>query len=103
MAKHLQGPEQPEVVEERRRLGSSLAVMGWMLLIFDAIVAAFVLIGLRDGSTLWLWWTLVEGGLGLLLLGIGSHLQTMDQLPAEHREGTTPAKDEVEDSGSKAA
>jgi hypothetical protein len=109
MAEFPQEPEKIVVRPDMECQGSSLRVLGWMLLAFDLIIAVYVLIGLREGSTLWLWWTLAEGGLGLLLVGIGSHLRTrsMAQISrdagAESMERKPTARERVEDSGTKAA
>jgi len=45
--------------------------LGALLLVFDAIPAVFVFVGIRSGSLLWLYWTAIEGLIGLVMVGIG--------------------------------
>jgi hypothetical protein len=59
-------------LEEQRR-GTVLITVGKVLLWVDLILACFVYIGLRSGSYLFLWWVLVEGILGVALMGVGFH------------------------------
>jgi hypothetical protein len=90
---------QHPTVEELEYRAQALQAVGWLLLVFDAIVAVFIFIGIRDGSWLWLYWTLIEGafGLGFLAAGIrteqlvvaamghtGAHLHAGGEV--EHRE-----------------
>jgi hypothetical protein len=58
-------------VGELEHRALTLESVGWLLLAFDGIVAVFVFVGIRSGSLLWLWWTLIEGVLGLGLVGAG--------------------------------
>lgn len=46
----------------------ALRSLGWLLLIWDALIVVFVPIGLRDGSNLWLWWSAAEFLAGVALL-----------------------------------
>lgn len=58
----------PEELEYR---ALTLRAVGWLLLAFDGIIAVFVFVGIRDGSLLWLYWTVIEGILGLGLVAAG--------------------------------
>src|SRR5512146_2241001 len=53
----------PEELEYR---ALTMQAIGALLLAFDAIPAVFV--GLRDGSLLWLYWTAIEGLIGMALV-----------------------------------
>lgn len=55
----------------RQQTGSALITAGKVLLWMDFLLLAFVYVGLRSGSHLWLWWVLGEGVLGLVLMEIG--------------------------------
>jgi len=58
---------------ERKRSGMALITVGKVLLWMDFLLLAFVFVGLRSGSQMWMWWVIGEGILGLLLIEIGSH------------------------------
>jgi hypothetical protein len=60
-----------DAVQNDLRLGLSLQVIGWTLLAFDGIIVVFVWTGLRAGSYFWLYWTVIEGVLGLALTMVG--------------------------------
>lgn len=65
-----------KVAEEERKIPSEenalgLRMVAWQLLIFDAIPVLFVWDGWRVGSNLWMWWVIVQGTLGLILLAAG--------------------------------
>jgi hypothetical protein len=64
---------QEEAALEEQRRGAVLITVGKVLLWMDLILACFVYVGLRSGSYLFLWWVLVEGILGLALMGVGFH------------------------------
>ena len=68
--KHIQ--QEVAALEEQRR-GTVLITVGKVLLWMNLILACFVYVGLRTGSYLFLWWVLVEGILGLALMGVGFH------------------------------
>lgn len=62
---------EPEELEQR---ALTLRTLGWMLLVFDvAIIAVFIFVGLRSGSLLWLYWTVIQGALGIALVGAGMY------------------------------
>ena len=54
------------------RTGNTLVTVGKLLLWTDFLLLAFVYVGLRGGSDFWMWWVIIEGVIGLLLLEIGS-------------------------------
>lgn len=56
-------------------IGLVMRAIGWQLLIFDMIPVVFVWVGLRDGSWMWLWWALVEGLVGSLLVIAGNYFK----------------------------
>jgi hypothetical protein len=58
--------------EELEHRALTLQSIGWLLLIVDAIVAVFIFSGIRTGSWLWVYWTLIEGvcGLGFIVAGL---------------------------------
>ena len=55
----------------RERLGMALITVGKVLLWFDFMLLAFVAVGVRSGSYMWLWWVLGQGILGMALIEIG--------------------------------
>jgi hypothetical protein len=48
-----------------QRWGMVLTAVGWVLIGFDCILAAWIWAGLRSGSDFWLIWVMVEGVIGL--------------------------------------
>jgi hypothetical protein len=60
-------------IEERKRVGTVFMTLGKVLLWTDFLLLMFVYVGLRSGSHMWLWWVIIEGVLGLILLEIGIH------------------------------
>ncbi len=75
MAEQAEIPTVMDEVEELERIALTLRTLGWMLLVFDGIVAVWIWMGLKSGSALWLWWTGLEGIAGVLLLGMASYYQ----------------------------
>ncbi len=59
----------PEELEYR---ALTMRNLGWLLLVFDGIIAVFVFVGIRSGSLLWFFWTVIEGlvGAGLVVAGL---------------------------------
>ncbi len=49
-------------------------ILGWLFLLFDAIPAMFVWVGLRSGSQFWLWWTLIEAAAGMSTLAVAGQM-----------------------------
>jgi hypothetical protein len=62
-----------EGMMERKRSGMALITVGKVLLWTDFLLLAFVFVGLRSGSQMWMWWVIGEGILGLLLIEVGMH------------------------------
>lgn len=60
-------------IEGGKRVGSVLMTLGKVLLWMDCLPFAFVFVGLRGGSRMWLWWLLAQGIVGLVLLSVGAH------------------------------
>ena len=60
-------------VQQKLRLGTILEVTGWTLLAFLAIPVIFVWTGWRAGSYFWLYWTVIEGVLGVVLSMTGKY------------------------------
>ncbi len=80
----------PEELEHR---ALTLRALGWLLLVFDGIVAVFVFAGIRDGSLLWLYWTVIEGavGIGLVFAGMRREEIAIGEIGhtvEPHRQGT---------------
>lgn len=65
--------DREEQALELERHGDSVMTVGKALLGMDLILVCFVDVGFRTGSYLFLWWVIVEGLLGCVLLGIGAH------------------------------
>ncbi len=76
MREHEQTYTVMDKVDELGRRALVLRTLGWMLLVFDGIVAVWIWMGLKSGSALWLWWTVLEGIAGVLLLGMASYYKT---------------------------
>jgi hypothetical protein len=56
---------------------SAIQVIGWTLLVFDALVIGIWLFtGYRSGTWFWLYWFVIEGALGLALVVASSYLKT---------------------------
>lgn len=60
----------PDELEHR---GATLQALGALLLVFNAIPAVFVFVGIRTGSYLWLYWTAIEGLVGMGLIAAGKY------------------------------
>lgn len=68
--------EMESVIADLRR-ASAIQVVGWTLLVFDAlIIGIWVFTGYRSGTWFWLYWFVIEGALGLALVVVGSYLKT---------------------------
>lgn len=89
---------EPEELEQR---ALTLRTVGWMLLIFDvAIIAVFIFVGLRSGSLLWLYWTAIQGVVGIALVGAGMY---QESVAGELTGKTAEPHTEAGDTGQKAA
>jgi hypothetical protein len=53
--------------------GNTLVTVGKVLLWMDFLLFAFVFVGYRSGSDFWIWWVIIEGMIGLVLLEVGLH------------------------------
>ena len=65
----------PEYVPplEPQELGLTLRVIGWILLVFDALfIALFAPASLRDGSVVWVIWAVVQALAALALIAVGA-------------------------------
>lgn len=51
--------------------GETIITVGKVLLWFNLILICFVVVGLRLGSHLFLWWVIAEGVLGVVLVAFG--------------------------------
>jgi len=51
--------------------GNTLVTVGKLLLWCDFLLLMFVHVGLRAGSDFWMWWVILEGVAGLVLLEVG--------------------------------
>jgi protein-S-isoprenylcysteine O-methyltransferase Ste14 len=71
----------PDELEHR---ALTLQAIGWLLLAFDGIVAVFVFVGIRTGSWLWLYWTVIEGVLGIGLIAAGLRLEQIGSVAMGH-------------------
>lgn len=69
----------PEYVPpvEKRETGLTLRVVGWTLLVFDALfIALFAPGSLRDGSLLFPIWAVAQALVGVVLVGEGYKKET---------------------------
>ncbi len=60
-------------VEDLQREALTWKSLGALLLVFDSIPAVFIFVGFRTGSLLWLYWTAIEGLIGVVMVGMGMH------------------------------
>lgn len=51
--------------------GETIITVGKVLLWFNLILICFVMVGLRIGSHLFLWWVIAQGVLGVILVALG--------------------------------
>jgi hypothetical protein len=65
-----------EGIDERKSKGMVLLTCGWLLLAIDLVILLTIgSSGLHAGSSLWTWWTIIEGVVGCVLIGVGLHLR----------------------------
>jgi len=57
--------------EEIEHQALTLKALGALLLVFDAIPAVWIFVGIRNGSLFWLYWTAIEGLIGVLMVAAG--------------------------------
>lgn len=65
------------------RDGSVLMTAGEVLIIMAALPVSFLYNGMRVGSDFCLFWALIQGGLGVLLVIIGAFLQHKREAPGK--------------------
>ncbi len=70
--------------EEQECRALTLRAIGWLLLVFDGIVAVFVFVGIRSGSWLWLYWTALEGLAGVAFIFAGLRIEQNASAAAGH-------------------
>ncbi len=75
-----------DLLVETQRKGLAMMTVGWILIGMDFLLALYVLIGVRSGSYMWLWWVLIEGTLGFGLIFAGSHLRSKSGPELRHEE-----------------
>jgi hypothetical protein len=61
-----------DVALRAQRTGAVMSVVGWTLVGFDCLIAVWIWVGLRSGSDFWLYWVVIEGVLGLVLIWMGT-------------------------------
>jgi hypothetical protein len=65
-----------EGIDERKCRGLSLMTCGELLLGIDLVILLVIgSTGFLAGSSLWTWWTIIEGAAGLGFIGTGLHLR----------------------------
>jgi hypothetical protein len=57
---------------QAQRTGSVMRLLGWILIAFDCLIAAWIWVGLRSGSDLWLYWVIIQGVVALVLIWLGT-------------------------------
>jgi hypothetical protein len=62
----------------RARRGSVIAMVGKVLLWMDFLLLAFVYVGLRSGSHMWLYWVTGQGILGFVLVVAGARMRARE-------------------------
>jgi len=62
-----------EVMASDERVGAVMATAGKLLLAFAFILCSFIYVGVRGGSHMWMGWVLLQGSVGLVLLGMGKY------------------------------
>jgi len=65
-----------EGIDERKCRGLSFMTCGELLLGIDLVILLVIgTTGLVAGSSLWTWWTIVEGVVGFGFISVGLHLR----------------------------
>jgi hypothetical protein len=63
-------------IDERKEKGLTLMACGELLLAIDFVILLVIgSTGYLAGSSLWTWWTIVEGVVGIGFMGVGLHLR----------------------------
>ena len=71
----------PEDLEYR---ALTLRALGWLLLVLDAIVVVFIFVGIRTGSLMWLYWAVIEGVVGIVLVAAGLRAEQIANAASGH-------------------
>jgi hypothetical protein len=63
-------------IDERKSRGLALMACGELLLMIDLVILLMIgSTGYFAGSSLWTWWTIIEGIAGIGFIGVGFHLR----------------------------
>lgn len=87
---------QHPTVEELEYRAQALQSVGWLLLAVDAMVVVFVFVGIRDGSWLWLYWTLIEGMFGIGFVAAGMRAEQLAVAALGHTAAHLHARGDAE-------
>ena len=72
----------------RYRQGSTMLVLGWILVGWAAMLSIYFWSSLAVGSSMWLWVIGVLGVVGLVMVGVGTNMRKRPQtafVETEHR------------------
>jgi hypothetical protein len=58
-----------------QRAALVLRTLGWLSIVWGAMISIYIWMGERAGSLLWLWWTIGQFVAGAILLAIAGRLQ----------------------------
>ncbi len=65
-----------EGIVDRMCMGMALITYGKLLLWIDLVLILTIgTAGVRDGSSMWTWWTAIEAVVGFVLIAIGAHIR----------------------------
>jgi hypothetical protein len=63
-------------IDGRKEKGLTLMACGELLLIIDLVILLLIgSTGYLAGSSLWTWWAIIEGIVGMGFIGVGFHLR----------------------------
>jgi hypothetical protein len=63
-------------IDEHKSRGLMLMACGELLLVIDLVILLMIgSTGYLAGSSLWTWWTIIEGIAGISFIGVGFHLR----------------------------
>lgn len=71
--------QEVDTVLDTRRTGSVYLVLGWIVLGVAALLAIFVFNAIRDGDSMWLWFTGILGVVGLALVARGAYVRSRSE------------------------
>ncbi len=52
-----------------------LRTIGWLSIVWGAMISIWIWMGLRAGSDLWLWWSVGQVAFGMICLAVASSLR----------------------------